>query len=49
MFCCKLKGVGFEDFEVEEIVCEGKKVEEIFKLIEIDEDIVIIVFGVFVE
>lgn len=49
LFRRKLKGSGFEDLEVEEIVREGKKAEEISKLIEIDEDIAIIVLGASVE
>lgn len=45
LFKRKLKGNGFEDIEVEEVVREGKKAEEITALIEEDEDIAIIVLG----
>ena len=49
LFRRKLKGAGFDDLEVEEIVREGKKADEISKLIEVDEDIAIIVLGASVE
>lgn len=45
LFRRKLKTAGFEDIGVEEVVREGKKAEEITKLIEVDEDIAIIVLG----
>jgi len=41
----KLKANGFEDITSEEVVREGKKGEEISKLIEEDDDIAIIVLG----
>lgn len=49
LFRRKLKTSGFEDLEVEEVVREGKKAEEISKLIETDGDIAIIVLGASVE
>ncbi len=45
LFKRKLKSNGFEDIEVEEVVREGKKAEEITHLIEADADIAIIVLG----
>lgn len=49
LFKRKLKSYGFEDIEVEEVVREGKKAEEISGLIETDEDIAIIVLGASIE
>lgn len=49
LFRRKLKTSGFEDIEVEEVVREGKKAEEIFNLIDEDDDIAIIVLGASVE
>jgi nucleotide-binding universal stress UspA family protein len=45
LFGRKLKGMGFEQLEPEEIVREGMKSEEIPKLIEEDEDIGVLVLG----
>lgn len=45
----KLKSAGFEDLTVEEVVREGKKADEISKLIDEDEDIAIIVLGASVD
>lgn len=45
LFRRKLNGNGFEDLTVEEVVREGKKADEIAKLIEEDQDIAIIVLG----
>ncbi len=45
LFRRKLKGAGFEDITVEEVIREGKKGDEISKLIDEDEDIAIIVLG----
>ena len=45
LFGRKLKLLGFEDIEAEEIIREGKKAEEILKLVEEDEDIGILVLG----
>lgn len=41
----KLKNWGFEEIQVEEIIREGEKPEEILKLIHEDEDIAILVLG----
>lgn len=49
LFKRKLKTAGFEDIEVEEVIRQGKKAEEISRLIETDEDIAIIVLGASVE
>ncbi len=45
LFARKLKAMGYEDIEPEEIVREGMKGEEILKLIEEDPDIGILVLG----
>ncbi len=45
LYARKLKLMGFEDLEPEEIIREGKKPEEIMKLIEEDRDIAILVLG----
>jgi nucleotide-binding universal stress UspA family protein len=45
LFSRKLKNMGFDKLEAEEIIREGKKDEEIFALIEEDEDIAILVLG----
>lgn len=45
LFGRKLKALGFEELEPEEIVREGSKAEEITKLIEEDEDIGVLVLG----
>jgi nucleotide-binding universal stress UspA family protein len=45
LFGRKLKALGFEQLEPEEIVREGAKAEEITKLIEEDQDIGVLVLG----
>lgn len=45
LFGRKLKAMGFEDLEPEEIVREGAKADEITKAIEEDEDIGVLVLG----
>ena len=45
LFRRKLNQVGFESLTTEEVIREGKKPEEIVKLIEEDEDIAILVLG----
>lgn len=45
LFGRKLKAMGFEDIEPEEVVREGMKDEEITKLIEEDTDIGVLVLG----
>lgn len=45
LFGRKLKSMGFEKLEAEEIIREGKKDEEIVALIDEDEDIAILVLG----
>ena len=49
LFGRKLKANNFEDLTVEEVVREGKRSDEILKLIEEDEDIAIIVLGASVD
>ena len=41
----KLSGAGFDQVQVDEIIREGRKAEEIVKLIEEDEDIAVLVLG----
>lgn len=45
LFSRKLKNLGFEDMEVEEIIREGNRAEELVGLIEDDADIAILVLG----
>jgi nucleotide-binding universal stress UspA family protein len=45
LFGRKLKSMGFEKLEAEEIIREGKKDEQIVELIDEDEDIAILVLG----
>lgn len=45
LFGRKLKNLGYEDIEVEEIIREGAKAEEILQLIGEDQDIAIMVLG----
>ena len=45
LFGRKLKSMGFEELDTEEIVREGKKDEQIISLIDEDEDIAILVLG----
>jgi nucleotide-binding universal stress UspA family protein len=45
LFGRKLKSMGFEDMEAEEIIREGNKADEIIALIEEDTDIAILVLG----
>lgn len=45
LFGRKLKSMGFENLDAEEIVREGKKAEEIINLIAEDEDIGVLVLG----
>lgn len=45
LFRRKLNNAGFENVETEEVLREGKKPEEILKVIEEDEDIAILVLG----
>lgn len=45
LFGRKLKTMGFEDLEPEEIIREGQKAEEIMNLIEEDPDIAVLVLG----
>jgi len=45
LFRRKLNAAGFDQINSEEIIREGKKAEEIVKLIEKDEDIAILVLG----
>ncbi len=45
LFGRKLKGMGFETLQPEEIVREGMKAEEISKLVEEDQDIGVLVLG----
>lgn len=45
LFTRKLKAIGFEDMEPEEIIREGQKAEQIMQLIEEDEDIAVLVLG----
>jgi nucleotide-binding universal stress UspA family protein len=45
LFGRKLKALGFDNVEPEEIIREGKKAEEIFDLINEDTDIAILVLG----
>lgn len=45
LFRRKLNSAGFEDIMVDEVIREGKKAEEITKLIDEDEDIAILVLG----
>ncbi len=49
LFRRKLKTYEFDDLTVEEVVREGKRADEIVKLIQEDEDIAIIVLGASVE
>jgi nucleotide-binding universal stress UspA family protein len=45
LFRRKLNNEGFEDVAVEEVIREGKKVDEILKQIDEDEDIAVLVLG----
>ncbi|MGH1350697.1 MAG: universal stress protein [Methyloligellaceae bacterium] len=45
LYTRKLKNMGFEELEPEEIIREGQRAEEILKLIEEDRDIAILVLG----
>jgi nucleotide-binding universal stress UspA family protein len=45
----KMAGEGFEAVPVEEVIREGKKVEQILKHIEEDEDVAILVLGASIE
>ena len=45
LFRRKLKSAGFDDITVEEVIREGKKADELIKLISEDEDIAIMVIG----
>lgn len=45
LFGRKLKAMGFDKMEPEEIIREGAKAEEIMQVIEADEDIAILVLG----
>lgn len=45
LFQRKLRNMGFEKLEAEEIIREGKKDEEIFALIDEDEDMAVLVLG----
>ncbi len=45
LFGRKLKNMGFENLEPEEIIREGNKAEEIMSLIDEDEDIAVLVLG----
>lgn len=45
LFRRKLNQVGFESLATEEVIREGKKAEELIKLIDEDEDIAILVLG----
>lgn len=45
LFGRKLKNMGFDDLEPEEIIREGNKAEEIMALIDEDEDIAVLVLG----
>lgn len=45
----KLNNAGFEEIACEEVIREGKKVDEILKLIDEDEDIAVLVLGAAVD
>lgn len=45
LFRRKLANAGFDDVTVEEVIREGRKTDEIVKLIDEDEDIAILVLG----
>jgi nucleotide-binding universal stress UspA family protein len=45
LFRRKLTNAGFDDVNVEEVIREGRKTDEIVKLIDEDEDIAILVLG----
>lgn len=45
LFTRKLKAMGYDDMEPEEIIREGQKAEQIMQLIDEDEDIAVLVLG----
>ena len=49
LFRRKLNIPGYENIEIEEVIREGKKADEIVKLIEEDEDIAVLVLGAAVD